>query len=166
MLGGVLVTGTVAAAAASTTGSGSQFGIQIGALFPNTGDARFLGGQTQLSAGLNYNFASGSGSTPTASDLYFDFLNGSNNGGYLHSGGLGVQLRTIGRGFLGAGLGLYNTAVRDPDGMSGNVTGAGGKVFAGLGLGGGSSVELDYHIMPSTMGVNPSGLGVEFGFHL
>jgi hypothetical protein len=39
-------------------------------------------------------------------------------------------------------------------------------VFVGMGLGRNSTVQLDYHIMPPAMGLNPSGLGVEVGFHL
>jgi hypothetical protein len=40
------------------------------------------------------------------------------------------------------------------------------RVFAGVQLARGPSLELDYHVMPQALGVNPSGLGVELGFHL
>ena len=158
--------GAIASASTISAPAQNSMDVQLGAYFPNTADARFLGGQTQLTAGLDYTLASSSGSTPSATNAFFDYLSGSKNSGYVHSGGLGLEYRTVGMGFVGAGLGLYNTSVKNEFGRTGNVTGAGGKVFAGLSLGGGSTVELDYHVMPSTLGVNPSGLGLEVGFHL
>jgi hypothetical protein len=158
-------------ALASTTSMPSlqqnELAIRLGALFPNSGDARSFGGQTQLALGLDYTLAATRGSSPSATNAFFDYFSGSKNNGYVHSGGLGLAVRTLGPGYFGAGLGLYNTAVRTPNGeRSGNSTGAGGKVFAGYELGNRASLQLDYHIAPSALGVNPSGLGVEIGFRL
>jgi hypothetical protein len=159
---------TIAQASASTLPIPSPSALQfnIGALFPGSGDARFVGGQTQLSAGLDYTLASTGSVVPTSTSAFFDYLSGARNSGYVRSGGLGLALQTRGPAYFGGGLGLYNTSVRTADGMSGNVTGGGGKVFAGFNLGGGSSVQLDYHLLPSSMGVNPSGMGLEIGFRL
>lgn len=169
MLALALAAGLCAAqASASTvsTTSPSSLEIQLGAFFPNTGDARFVGGQTQLTAGLDYTLSSTGGVAPSATNAFFDYTGGAKNGDYVHSGGLGLQYQTTGRGYLGAGLGVYNTSVKSVDGLTGNVTGGGGKIFAGLNLDNRTSLELDYHVLPSTMGVNPSGVGLELGFRL
>ncbi len=129
--------GAIAAASTVSAPAQNSIDVQLGAYFPNTGDARFLGGQTQLTAGLDYNLASSSGSSPSATNAFFDYLSGSKNSGYVHSGGLGLEYRTVGMGFVGAGLGLYNTSVENEFSRAGSVTGAGGKVFAGLSLGSG-----------------------------
>lgn len=144
-----------------------SFALKLGVLFPNSSDARDFGGQTQLALGLDYTFAATHGASPNAASVYFDYLGGSNNAGYIHSGGLGLEFRTLGSGYIGAGLGVYNTAERTPGGkVSGNSTGGGGKIFVGVGLGGAASLELDYHLMPSALGVNPSGLGLELNYQL
>lgn len=158
-------------ALASTTSMTSlqqnELAIRLGALFPNSGVARSFGGQTQLALGLDYTLAATRGSSPSATNAFFDYFSGSKNSGYVHSGGLGLAVRSFGQGYFGAGLGLYDTSVRTPDGeRSGNTTGAGGKVFAGYELGNRASLQLDYHVAPSVLGVNPSGLGVEIGFRL
>jgi len=156
-------------AIASTTGtslSPNAFEVRLGAFFPSSSDARFVGGQTQLSAGLSYTLSSTGGLTPSATNAYFDYMSGSKNSGYVHSGGFGLEFRTVGTGYVGAGLGLYNTSVKNAAGLTGSATGGGGKIFAGMNLGSGSSLQLDYHILPSSMGVNPSGVGLSIGFHL
>jgi hypothetical protein len=138
--------------------------LRLGAFLPGSSGARFFGGETQLTAGLDYNLASTGGH---ATNAYFDYMGGAKNSGFVHSGGIGLDTRGMtGRTFYGAGVGLYNTAVRLTNGANNNRTGPGGKLFAGMGLGRNSSIELDYHIMPQSMGINPSGLGVEVGFHL
>src|SRR5689334_648179 len=145
----------------------NSMNLRLGAFFPGSSGDKFFGGETQLTAGLDYRLSSSGGLTPSATSAYFDYMGGAKNAGYIHSGGIGLDVRSItGPAFFGAGVGLYNTAVRFNDGLSGSRTGPGGKVFAGVQLGHGPSVELDYHIMPQAMGVNPSGLGVELGFHL
>jgi len=141
--------------------------IKLGAFFPGSSGDKFFGGETQLTAGLDYRLSSSGGLTPSASSAYFDYMGGAKNSGYIHAGGIGLDVRSItGPAFFGAGVGIYNTSVRFNDGLSGSKTGAGGKLFAGVQLGRGPSLELDYHVMPQAMGVNPSGLGVELGFHL
>jgi hypothetical protein len=145
----------------------NSINIRFGAFFPGSSGDKFFGGETQLTAGLDYRLSSSGGLTPSASSLYFDYMGGAKNSGYIHSGGFGLDVRSItGPAFFGAGVGVYNTAVRFNDGTSGSKTGAGGKLFAGVQLGRGPSLELDYHVMPQALGVNPSGLGVELGFHL
>jgi hypothetical protein len=158
---------------ASTTTSSSSLwttnsmNLRLGAFFPGSSGARVFGGETQLTAGLDYNLSSSRGMYPSATDAYFDYMGGARNSGYVHSGGLGLDMRGMtGTAFYGAGLGLYNTSVRLNDGTSANRTGPGGKIFAGVNVGRGASLQLDYHIMPPALGVNPSGLGVELGFHL
>jgi hypothetical protein len=141
--------------------------MRLGAFFPGSSGDKFFGGETQLTAGLDYHLSSSGGLTPSATDAYFDYMGGARNSGYVHSGGIGLDVRSItGPAFFGAGLGLYNTAVRFNDGTSGSKTSAGGKLFAGMRISRDTSLQLDYHIMPSALGVNPSGLGVELGFHL
>lgn len=141
--------------------------LRLDAYFPGSSGARFFGGETQLTAGLDDNLASNGGTNAHATNAYFDYMGGAKNTGFVHSGGIGLDMRGMtGKTFYGAGLGLYNTAVRLTDGASNNRTGPGGKLFAGMGLGRNSSIELHYHIMPQSMGINPSGLGVEVGFHL
>ena len=145
----------------------STVDLRLGAYFPGSSGAKFFGGETQLTAGLDYRLSSNRGSYPSATDAYFDYMGGSKNSGYVHSGGIGLDVRGMtGTAFYGAGLGLYNTSVRFADGVSGNRTGPGGKIFAGFDLGRSTSLQLDYHIMPPSLGLNPSGLGVEIGFHL
>ena len=157
------------AAYASTTSllPTNTLSIRLGAFFPGSSGVKFFGGETQLTAGLDYRLSISRGLTPSATNAYFDYMGGAKNSGYIHSGGVGLDVRSItGPAFFGAGVGLYNTAVRFNDGVSGSHTGPGGKLFAGVQLGKGPSLELDYHIMPQALGVNPSGLGVELGFHL
>jgi hypothetical protein len=169
MLTLILAAGLCAAQASGSTVSSptpNSLQIQLGAFFPNSGDARFVGGQTQLTAGLDYNLSSSGGLAPAATNAFFDYTGGAKNGDYIHSGGLGLQYQTVGRGYVGAGLGIYNTSVKNADGLTGSVTGGGGKLFAGLNLDNRTSLELDYHVLPSTMGVNPSGVGLELGFKL
>jgi hypothetical protein len=141
--------------------------LRIGGYFPGSSGAKFFGGETQLTAGLDYNLSTSNKSYPSTTSAYFDYMGGAKNSGYIHSGGIGLDIRGMtGATFYGAGVGLYNTAVRLNDGTSGNHTGPGGKLFAGMNLGRRTSLQLDYHIMPKTLGLNPSGLGVEVGFHL
>lgn len=156
---------------ASTTASSlwpvNTMDLRLGAFFPGSSGDKFFGGETQLTAGLDYRMSTSSGVAPSATDAYFDYMGGARNAGYVHSGGIGLDVRGMtGPTFFGAGVGLYNTAVRLGDGTSNSRTGPGGKVFAGFDLGSNSSLQLDYHIVPQTLGVNPSGLGLEVGFHL
>lgn len=159
-------------ATASTTSATSMWpanalDLRLGAFFPGSSGDRFFGGETQLTAGLDFRLGSSGGLTPSATDAYFDYMGGAKNSGYVHSGGVGLDVRALtGPAFFGAGLGLYNTSVRLTDGTSMNKSGPGGKLFAGIGLGNTTTVQLDYHIMPQSLGVNPSGLGVELGFRL
>jgi len=159
-------------AAASTTATmpswtTNSIGLRLGAYFPGSSGAKFFGGETQLTAGLDYSLSSRNGSNPSATDAYFDYMGGAKNSGFVHSGGIGLDLRGMtGNTYYGAGVGLYNTAVRLTNGTNNNRTGPGGKFFVGMGLGKNSSIQLDYHIVPQALGVNPSGLGVELGFHL
>ena len=156
-----------AASTVTTPSSTNAMELRLGAFFPGSSGDKFFGGETQLTAGLDYRLSTSYGSAPSATNAYFDYMGGARNAGYVHSGGLGLDVRSMtGTAFVGAGLGLYNTAVRLGDGFSSNRTGPGGKIFAGVQMGGGSSLQLDYHIMPSAAGVNPSGLGLEVGFHL
>ena len=158
------------AAAASTVPSVwpvNSMDLRLGGYFPGSSGDKFFGGETQLTAGLDYRLSTSSGLTPNATDAYFDYMGGARNSGYVHTGGVGLDVRGMtGPGFFGAGLGLYNTAVRLGDGTSANRTGPGGKVFAGFDLGSNASLQLDYHVVPQALGTNPSGLGLEFGFHL
>jgi hypothetical protein len=159
---------------ASTTSSSSMslwptnsLDLRLGAYFPGSSGAKFFGGETQLTAGLDYRLSATRGGSPGATDAYFDYMGGAKNSGYVHSGGIGLDVRGMtGPAFYGVGLGLYNTSVRFNNGTFGNQTGPGGKLFAGMDLGRSTSLQLDYHIMPSALGLNPSGLGVEVGFHL
>ena len=145
----------------------NSLNLRLGGYFPGSSGAKFFGGETQLTAGLDYNLSTSNGSLPGTTGAYFDYMGGAKNSGYVHSGGIGLDVRGMtGTSFYGAGIGLYNTAVRFADGTSGNHTGPGGKVFAGMNLGKRTSILLDYHIVPKSMGLNPSGLGVELGFHL
>lgn len=159
-------------ALASTTSSTAlwptnSLDLRLGGYFPGSSGARFFGGETQLTAGLDYRLSSTSGLTPSATDAYFDYMGGARNAGYVHSGGIGLDVRGMtGPTFFGAGLGLYNTSVRLGDGTSGSKSGPGGKLFAGFNMSRTTTLQLDYHIMPSALGINPSGLGVEVGFHL
>src|SRR5690348_14347704 len=142
------------AVASTTTGVWpvNSMDLRLGAFFPGSSGDKFFGGETQLTAGLDYRLSSSGGLTPSATSAYFDYMGGAKNAGYIHSGGIGLDVRSItGPAFFGAGVGLYNTAVRFNDGLSGSRTGPGGKVFAGVQLGHGPSVELDYHIMPQAM---------------
>jgi hypothetical protein len=157
------------ASTTSTTPSwaNSTVNLRLGAYFPGSSGAKFFGGETQLTAGLDFKLGSNYGSNPGSTHAYFDYMGGAKNSGFVHSGGIGLDARAMtGSTYYGAGLGLYNTAVRFTNGTSGNHTGPGGKVFVGMGLGRNSTVQLDYHIMPTSLGLNPSGLGVEVGFHL
>jgi hypothetical protein len=157
-------------AVASTTNtaplwSNSTTNLRLGAYFPGSSGAKFFGGETQLTAGLDFKLTSKT--SPSSTNAYFDYMGGAKNSGFVHSGGIGLDMRGMtGTTFYGAGVGLYNTAVRFTDGTSGNRTGPGGKLFVGMGLGRSSTIQLDYHIMPPALGLNPSGLGVEMGFHL
>lgn len=167
-----IIVATVSAheARATTTSTSSlqqnELAIRLGALFPSSSSAQAFGGQTQLALGLDYNLGITPGSLG-ATNAYFDYMSGSKNSGYVHSGGLGLEYRTLGVGYVGAGLGIYNTAVRTADGLrSGSSTGGGGKVFFGYDLGNRASLQLDYHFLPHTLGVNPSGLGVQLGFRI
>jgi hypothetical protein len=159
-------------ALASTTSAtplwtNSTVTLRLGAFFPGTSGAKFFGGETQLTGGLDFKLGSKYGSNLGSTHAYFDYMGGAKNSGFVHSGGIGLDARAMtGTTYYGAGVGLYNTAVRFTDGTNGNRTGPGGKVFVGMGLGRNSTVQLDYHIMPPAMGLNPSGLGVEVGFHL
>lgn len=169
-LGGVLsmiIGASGALADYSFTQQPNQLAIRLGAIFPTVNNAQTFGGTTQFLGGLDYTLSATRGNSPSATGLYFDYQSGSHNSGYLHSGGLGVQYRTMWPMFIGGGVGVYNTAVRTPNGLgSGNTTGAGGKVFLGYDLANRASVQLDYHIAPQTLGVNPNGVGLEFGFRL
>jgi len=169
-LGGVLslIMGASGALADYTfTQQPNQLAIRLGALFPSTNTAQVFGGTTQFMGGLDYTLSATRGKSPSSTGLFFDYSSSSHNSGYLHSGGLGLQYSTLWPMFIGGGVGVYNTAVRTPSGeRSGNTTGAGGKVFLGYDLGSRATVQLDYHIAPQTLGVNPNGLGLEFGFRL
>jgi hypothetical protein len=169
-LGGVLslLMGTTGALADySFTQQPNQLALRLGAIFPTVNNAQTFGGTTQFLGGLDYTLSVTRGTSPSSTGLYFDYQSGSHNAGYVHSGGLGVQYRTMWPMFIGGGVGVYNTAVRTPSGFrSGNNTGAGGKVFLGYDLGNRAMIQLDYHIAPQTLGVNPNGLGLEFGFRL
>ena len=169
-LGGVLslIIGTSGALADySFSQQPNQLAIRLGALFPTTNTAQVFGGTTQFIGGLDYTLSATRGKSPSATGLFFDYSSGSHNSGYVHSGGLGLQYSTLWPLFVGGGIGVYNTAVRTPSGeRSGNATGAGGKVFLGYDLGNRATLQLDYHIAPNTLGVNPNGLGLEFGFRL
>ena len=141
--------------------------LRLGGYFPGSTGDRFFGGETQLTAGLDYHLSSTGGLTPSATGLYFDYMGGAKNAGFVHSAGLGFDVRSMtGPAFFGAGLGVYHTNVSWNTGVSGSQSGVGGKLFAGLNLNRDTSLQLDYHIMPSAAGINPSGLGVEVGFHL
>ena len=159
-------------ALASTTSTtplatNSTVTLRLGAFFPGSSGAKFFGGETQLTGGLDFKLGSTYGSNPGSTHAYFDYMGGAKNSGFVHSGGIGLDMRGLtGTTYYGAGVGLYNTAVRFTDGLSGNRTGPGGKVFVGLGLSRNTIIQLDYHIMPPALGLNPSGLGVEVGFHL
>lgn len=145
----------------------NQLAIRLGAFFPGSSDARDFGGSTQLLGGLDYTLSTTHGKSPSAAGVYFDYLSGTQHSGYVHAGGLGLQFRSMGPGYIGAGLGVYNTAVRTPSGeVSGNSTGGGGKVFVGYEFGNQALLQLDYHFAPTALGVNPNGLGVEFGYRL
>jgi hypothetical protein len=168
-LGGVLslILGTAALADYSFAQQPNQLALRLGAIFPTVNNAQNFGGTTQFLGGLDYTLTASRGKNPDSTGLYFDYQSGSHNSGYLHTGGLGVQYRTLWPMFIGGGVGVYNTAVRTPNGLhSGNTTGAGGKVFLGYDLGNRAEVQLDYHIAPQTLGVNPNGVGLEFGFRL
>jgi hypothetical protein len=145
----------------------NQLAIRLGALFPTTNNAQAFGGTTQFLGGLDYTLSATRSKSPSSTGLYFDYQSGTQHLGYVHAGGLGLQFRTMWPAYVGAGLGIYNTAVRTPSGeRSGNSTGGGGKVFLGYELGNRAMVQVDYHIVPTTLGVNPNGLGLEFGFRL
>lgn len=170
LIGAIIATtwcgGQALASTTPTLISPNQMELKLGAYFPGSSNAQFFGGQTQLTAGLDYNLSSSGGLTPSATGLYFDYMGGSRHEGYVHGGGIGLDVRAVtGPAFFGAGLGLYNTSVRNAEGLSASKTGAGGKVFAGLNMGK-NSLELDYHVMPSSLGINPSGVGLSFGFKL
>ncbi|HEY7993307.1 MAG: hypothetical protein ACHQY2_03125 [Candidatus Eremiobacterales bacterium] len=156
---------------AAATSSASNLSVMIGALFPANGDSRDLGGSTQYVLGLDYLLPSASTST-SATSVYLDYLGGSKNSGSLHSTGLGVALRSSGTAYFGAGLGIYSTSVQfDEDGddlfrTNTSSTGGGGKIFAGFNLASGVDLEFDYHILPASGGVNPSGAALEVGIRL
>ena len=148
----------------------SPLALKIGALFPANADSRELGGPTQYVLGLDYTL-SGPSSATSATSVYLDYLGGSRNSGTVHSTGVGVALRSQGTAYFGAGLGIYSTNVQfdgdeDDPRSSSSSGGAGGKVFAGFELGGGVSLEFDYHLLPASAGVNPSGAAIEVGIRL
>jgi hypothetical protein len=150
--------------------SASDLTLNLGALFPANGDSRELGGSTQYVIGLDYMLASASTSTSSTS-AYLDYLGGSKNSGGVHTTGIGIDLRSKGTGYFGAGLGIYSTSVQfdndaDDPFSSRSATGGGGKIFAGFDLGGGIDLEFDYHLLPSAGGVNPSGAAIEVGVRL
>lgn len=154
----------------AATSSASDLTLDLGALFPANGDSRELGGDTQYVIGLDYMLSSASTST-SATSVYLDYLGGSRNSGGVHTTGIGVDLRSKGTGYFGAGLGIYSTSVQfDDDGddpfSSRSATGGGGKIFAGFDLGSGVDLEFDYHLLPSAGGVNPSGAAIEVGIRL
>jgi hypothetical protein len=145
----------------------NELALRVGAFFPTAGSAQNFGGSTQFIGGLNYALSTTHGRYPSASSVYLDYQSGSQHSGYLHSGGLGLQYQTAGQGYLGGALGIYNTAVRTPDGtLSGNSTGGGGRVFVGYNMTQHADLQLDYHFAPSALGVSPNGLGLEFGYRL
>ena len=168
---GLIVAATFGAqqALADTTSWSSQqpnqLAIRLGAFFPSSSVARDVGGSTLLTAGLDYTLSSSHGKSPASTGLYFDYLTGTMHSDSLHSGGLGLQFRTMGPGYIGAGLGVYNTSVKTPV-RSTNSTGGGGKVFLGYELGNQAALQLDYHFAPNALGVNPNGLGVELGYRI
>jgi len=141
--------------------------LRLGALFPSAETAKDFGGSTQFGIGLDYTLNATSGVNPGATNAYFDYLTGSHGSGYIHSGGIGLAYRTIGQTYFGAGVGVYNTSVHSTiTDDSASRTGAGGRVFAGFGLGDRASLELDYHVVPAALGANPSGLGLQIGIRL
>jgi hypothetical protein len=155
----------------AATSSASPLVLKIGALFPGSSDSRDLGGDTQFVLGLEYTLQSLK-ATSTATSIYLDYIGGSKNSGSVHSTGFGVAFRSSGSGYFGAGIGIYGTNITfdndedDPFRTSTSATGAGGKVFGGFELGNGVQLEVDYHILPSAGGVNPSGAALEVGIRL
>jgi len=104
----------------------NQLAIRLGAIFPTVNNAQTFGGTTQFLGGLDYTLSATRGNSPSSTGLYFDYQSGSHNAGYLHSGGLGVQYRTMWPMFVGGGVGVG----------PGDAVGVG----AGVALGGGDDV--------------------------
>ena len=145
----------------------NELAIRLGAFFPPGGEAQRFGGATEFLGGLDYTMSATGGKSPSATGLYLDYNAGSQRSGYIHSGGLGFQFRAMWPTYIGAGLGLYNTAARTPNGeASGNTTGLGGKVFLGTQIGNRAMIQLDYHVAPQALGVSANGPALEFGFRL
>jgi hypothetical protein len=144
-----------------------QLGLSVGASFVTASGAQHFGGTTQFMGGLSYTLSTTRGYYPSDTSLYFDYQTGSQGSGFVHSGGLGLQYHTRGQGYVGAAVGVYNTAVRSPNGeLNANSTGGGGRVFVGYNLNRAAAVQLDYHFAPSALGVSPNGLGVGFLYRL
>lgn len=170
----VVVAGMAVAAATSAhaqvpaiLGSGN---IKVGIFDPQNGDATHNGGSTQISAGIDYT-APGVPGAPRPT-FYGDYNAGSKNGGHVNTIGIGVAQKwspplvgtvTHVTPYAGIGVGAYRVDVKNTNnGESGTNTTIGGKVFAGLNFGK-WIVEANYQLLPSTKGVNPSGVGVQVG---
>ena len=143
--------------------------LKLGAFFPNSTDARDVGGDTQLVIGLDDKLSVNSGATPSATSVYLDYIGGSKSPTSIHTFGGGVSLESTGQTYFGAGLGIYSTNVSVQVGngtFSRTSSGGGGKVFIGFELGGNAQLEFDYHLLPSAAGVSASGAAIELGIHL
>ena len=173
---GILVSVGAVHAQATTTVT-NPWSIKLGALFPTNDRATDNGGSAQLSAGLDYAFSKTTGTNPVLPSIYADYDGGSKNGGHVDSYGLGVAVRAYASTpsganrqavspYVGAGIGIYNTNAKNNTSFftrSGNNTSAGGKVFAGLEFTGNYFVEVNYQWLPSEVGINPDGVGVQLG---
>ena len=176
MIGGLLLCVGIAQAQ-TTVPVQHPLSIKLGALIPTNSAATHNGGSAQISGGVDYAVGKTTQDNPTIPSVYADYNGGSRNGGHVNTYGAGVAVRGYGNKpgaanstgtspYIGAGIGVYHSDIKNTQNgavRSGNTTSIGGKVFAGLEFSQNYFVEANYQFLPSKVGVNPSGVGLQIG---
>jgi hypothetical protein len=118
--------------------------------------------------GVDYALAKTADENPSLPSIYADFNGGTRNGYHVDTTGVGVAVRSLTQSadkvapYIGAGVGAYYLT-GSKAGSSKNSFGVGGKIFAGVDVGGGFFVEGNYQFIQSVNGINPSGFGLQAG---
>jgi outer membrane protein W len=141
---------------------------------PTNGTAREYGQSAQLSAGLDYAFAKSASENPLLESVYVDYQGGSKNSGHVQTIGGGVAVRTYltqpagtkqsVAPYVGAGIGYYRILFKRTDtDRDATTSSIGGKLLAGVELPQNLFLEANYQFLPSKIGINPSGVGIDAG---
>jgi len=176
LVGGLILCAGVAQAQ-TTVPVQHPLSIKVGALFPSNSDATHNAGTADISAGVDYAFGKTTQENPALPSIYADYNGGSHNGGHVNTYGVGVAVRGYANKpgaanssgvspYIGAGVGVYHSDIKNTRpavAVSGSTTSVGGKVFAGLEFSQNYFIEANYQFLPSKVGVNPSGVGLQIG---